>query len=553
MKKMHYFHLSNDMVGVNLLANMAGSFAAEILTRAMIPGAILTSAKALRVADHLFTPAAILFIVVAMVWYERPIRRSLKALRDNTSISDDDWPKAQRRLLNEPFFVIIINCLCWFVGAIVYGLAVKISTGTPGMAGFTVMQSLVTGCITITIAFFWIEHILQRKMAPIFFPHGNLYATQGTYRIRIGTRLVALIFAGSIVPLGAIHMTIHGSTRALERGAATPLQILERLQDILLTETFVFMAFAVWLTWLVAVNFKRPLREIINVLQDVSRGIFDRKVRVTSNDEIGYTGDVINQMTEGLKEREQMRISLQLAQEVQQNLLPKQDLSSDGFQIAGKSIYCDETGGDYYDFICLDHSRKPRICVAIGDVSGHGIPSALLMASVRSSLRQRISLPGNAAGIITDVNRQLVRDLEDSGQFMTLFYLSIEPEHRQMEWVRAGHDPAFSYDPVTETFEMLHGPGIALGVDENWMYEGNKKTSISKGHIILLGTDGIWEARNRQGNMFGKQPIYEIIRKQASQSAKEILEEILCELETFQQGIKTEDDITLVVIKNSEA
>ena len=415
------------------------------------------------------------------------------------------------------------------------------------------MQSIETGLITITIAFFWIEHILQRKMAPVFFPDGNLYATKGTYRLRIGTRLVALIFAGSLVPLSAIHLTIHGARRAFEAEAAAPHLILDRLMNILLTETFIFTVFAVLLTWLVATNFRRPLKEIIDVLQDVSRGRFNRKVQVTSNDEIGYAGDIINQMTEGLKEREQLRISLQLAQEVQQNLLPKQDLISDGFQIAGKSIYCDETGGDYYDFVYLNDSDQPRICVAIGDVSGHGIPSALLMASVRSSLRQRISLPGNAGSIISDVNRQLVRDLEDSGQFMTLFYLSIEPDLKQLEWVRAGHDPALCYDPHAKNFEMLYGPGIALGVDENWHYEGSRKASIKEGNVILLGTDGIWEARNRQGSMFGKDPIFEIIRSHASKSAKEILDEILDELEEFQQGFKTEDDITLVVIKNSEA
>jgi adenylate cyclase len=180
MQKMKYFHLKNDMVAVNLLANMAGSFAVEIMARVMIPGAIIASAKALRVADHLFTPAAILFLVLAMVLYERPIRKCLQSVRTSKSISDSDWQKARRRLLNEPFFVIIINSFCWFVGAIIYGLAVKISTGTSSMARFTVMQSLETGCITITIAFFWIEHILQRKMAPVFFPEGNLYATEGT-------------------------------------------------------------------------------------------------------------------------------------------------------------------------------------------------------------------------------------------------------------------------------------------------------------------------------------------------------------------------------------
>jgi serine phosphatase RsbU (regulator of sigma subunit) len=76
---------------------------------------------------------------------------------------------------------------------------------------------------------------------------------------------------------------------------------------------------------------------------------------------------------------------------------------------AGKSVYCDETGGDYYDFIIIDDATEQKISVAIGDVSGHGIPSALLMATVRSSLRQRVSLPGSTDKIISDVNRHLVK------------------------------------------------------------------------------------------------------------------------------------------------
>ena len=98
--------------------------------------------------------------------------------------------------------------------------------------------------------------------------------------------------------------------------------------------------------------------------------------------------------------------------------------------------------------------------MAIGDVSGHGIPAALLMTTVRSSLRQRLSLPGSIAQIIIDVNRHLVRDVEDSGQFMTMFYLTIDRANQNLEWVRAGHEPGIFYDPATDRFEDLRGSGM---------------------------------------------------------------------------------------------
>jgi serine phosphatase RsbU (regulator of sigma subunit) len=248
-------------------------------------------------------------------------------------------------------------------------------------------------------------------------------------------------------------------------------------------------------------------------------------------------------------EHDIIKQSLDLAREVQQNLLPHKNPQMERLDIAGRSIYCDETGGDYYDFITSDAGENGQLAIAIGDVSGHGVSSALLMATVRSSLRQRLSQPGSAGDIISDVNRQLAHDVEDSGQFMTLFYLMIDPTKQDLQWVRAGHDPAIFYDPGTDTFEELGGSGVALGVMEDSVFKAYTKTALRKGQIIFLSTDGIWESRNQKREMFGKKPIYDIIRKNSSLNANETLEAILDSLERFQQGAKIEDDITLVVIK----
>jgi serine phosphatase RsbU (regulator of sigma subunit) len=248
-------------------------------------------------------------------------------------------------------------------------------------------------------------------------------------------------------------------------------------------------------------------------------------------------------------EHDMIKQSLDLAREVQQNLLPNKNPQMERLDIAGRSIYCDETGGDYYDFITSDSGGNGQLTIAIGDVAGHGISSALLMATVRSSLRQRVTQPGNAGGIISDVNRQLVQDVEDSGQFMTLFYLNIDATKMHAHWVRAGHDPAIFYDPGTDSFEELGGSGMALGIEGDYKYKEYLKTALDRGQIIFLSTDGIWEAFNPKGDMFGKERIYDIIRKNSSLSANEIINIILGSLKSFQQGAQIEDDITLVVIK----
>ena len=251
-------------------------------------------------------------------------------------------------------------------------------------------------------------------------------------------------------------------------------------------------------------------------------------------------------------ERDRLRHSLELAREVQQKLLPRENPLIAGLDVAGRSIYCDETGGDYYDFIPLNQDGNKTLAVVVGDVSGHGISSALIMATVRASLRQRLSLPGSISQIIGDVNHQLAADVEDSGQFVTLFFITVDPVRRGLKWVRAGHDPAFFYDPAAAQIEELAGDGIVLGVDPYARFAVNEKGNFSPGSIIVLGTDGIWESRNSSGEMLGKDVINEIVCENASRSAAGILEAVIAKIRKFQKGKKSDDDLTLVVVKATE-
>jgi len=250
------------------------------------------------------------------------------------------------------------------------------------------------------------------------------------------------------------------------------------------------------------------------------------------------------------KERDRLRHALEMARQVQQILLPKDNPGVAGLDVAGKSIYCDETGGDYYDFIEFKENDTQKLGVVVGDVAGHGISAALLMASVRSALRQRVASPGSISQIIADVNNQLVGDFAESGQFATLFYLAIDPSRRVIEWVRAGHDPAIYYDPAADKFIELDGFGMALGVEKDSRYEENRQNDFSRGSIIVLGTDGIWETRNESGRMFGRTALHDVIRKHSEAGAGPILKAIFKEIENFSKAGKPEDDLTLVVIKS---
>ena len=241
--------------------------------------------------------------------------------------------------------------------------------------------------------------------------------------------------------------------------------------------------------------------------------------------------------------------ALELAGEVQKNLLPQKNLRFNGLDIAGKSVPCEEIGGDYFDYLLGEEYPDRPFSVVVGDITGHGVDAALLMTSARTFLRMRSSQPGSIAQIVNEMNRHLLRDVLDTGRFMTLLYMTIDTDNGHVHWVRAGHDPAILYDPVQDKFEELKGVGVALGLDEKFAYEENLKTELTSGQIIAIGTDGIWESFNRDGEMYGKERFNSIIRKNANAEANDILNAIYNDLDSFTSGLKPDDDITLVVIR----
>ncbi|MGD9218303.1 MAG: PP2C family protein-serine/threonine phosphatase [Desulfobacterales bacterium] len=244
-----------------------------------------------------------------------------------------------------------------------------------------------------------------------------------------------------------------------------------------------------------------------------------------------------------------MLSALEVAEEVQQNLLPKVLPAVKSLDIAAKSIYSNKTGGDFYDFLRVSQTSAGILNVVVGDVSGHGIAAGLLMATARALFRSRSAQPGTLSEVVTDVNRDLTLDIYDTNRFTTLFCLMVDAQNRMVKWVRAGHDAALLFDPESDSFEELYGSGLAMGWDEDYRYEENLRKGLTKGQVIFIGTDGIWETFNPTGNAFGKEPIKDIIRRNAAASANTIMNEILVALADHRQEQEPEDDVTLIVIK----
>lgn len=246
-----------------------------------------------------------------------------------------------------------------------------------------------------------------------------------------------------------------------------------------------------------------------------------------------------------------LRQALSLAEEVQQSLLPQHPPRLPGFDIAGRIRYHSETGGDYYDFLQPADAPGP-LSIVVGDVSGHGVAAALLMTAARALLRSRADRSGPIAEMVTDINRLLTRDISDSGRFMTLFFLQMDAAGQWLRWVRAGHDPALLYDPATDQVSSLSGHGMALGVDRDSVYEENTHPGLLPGQLLVMGTDGLWEARNSAGDMFGKKRVITGIRQAADLEAEAVIETIFRQIDTFLDDCEAEDDMTLVVVRRKE-
>jgi sigma-B regulation protein RsbU (phosphoserine phosphatase) len=460
--------------------------------------------------------------------------------------------RAQRQILNLPFIATGITLLMWGLASLFMAIC-RMLLHPEGEAFSESIRHAVrilggtalAGLVTSAVILFTME-TQCRKIRPLFFPEGSMVKTIGAYQLKLRIRMLITFFLTSILPLGLMALLSYNKTRMM--AFMDPQEVLQSMLNLTMFLVVIGISASVVLSRQFAISIVDPIRDIEKAMICVENGDLTASVLVRSNDELGVMAENFNKMVDVLKERSLIQQSLNMAMEVQQNLLPKSIPQIRGIDMAGACFYCDETGGDYFDIYVPDLSSPDRFSVVVGDVSDHGVPSALVMTTARALLRMRSSMSGSAAQVISDVNRQLSRDVEDSGQFMTLFYGELDRASLQLRWVNAGHDPAFLFDTHTGQFQELKGKGMALGVFDDSVYVQSER-GLLPGQSLIIGTDGIWEMHNREGEMFGKDRLKDIIRDHAESSAAEIVQNIMSELEQFRYPLKKEDDVTLVVIK----
>jgi len=328
------------------------------------------------------------------------------------------------------------------------------------------------------------------------------------------------------------------------------------------------VAGVVWIALAASRKVTRPARRLAEAAGRLAEGDYDAHVEVRGKDELAQLGQVFNQVGPQLRERERIKHALAVAMDVQRNLLPSTTPTLEGLDVAGHSTYCDETGGDYYDYLDIVGLDERSVAVVVGDVMGHGVAAAMLMATARGILRSRCTTPGSAAsadsapapgsvperspGILADLLNHLnLLLVEDTGgtRFMTMMLMIVDANRRSLRLASAGHDPPFVYDPVRDTFHELDSSGLPLGIMAEERYDQVALADLSPGTVMLGATDGVWEMKGEDGGMFGKPRVMDLLREHHALPAKQIEAKLLEALHAFRGRGAPDDDVTFVVVK----
>ncbi len=237
---------------------------------------------------------------------------------------------------------------------------------------------------------------------------------------------------------------------------------------------------------------------------------------------------------------------MRLATEIQKILLPKDYPNFEGYDIAGQSIPAKDVGGDYYDFIKVDESQ---LAICLGDVSGKGMPAALLMSNLQATLRGQTMMLESGPRECIGRSNQLIFRSTDLDKFATLFYGIIDNKSNNLIYTNAGHDIPFLLRANRECTRLTTG-GIVVGFVEKYSYD-QERVSFNTGDVLLLYSDGLTEAMNVDEEEFGEQRLYEVVRNNRDLAAAELIQVIMKNVFDFSSESTQMDDMTVVVVKRT--
>jgi sigma-B regulation protein RsbU (phosphoserine phosphatase) len=241
-----------------------------------------------------------------------------------------------------------------------------------------------------------------------------------------------------------------------------------------------------------------------------------------------------------------MELELAQASEIQSMLLPTEAPAYPGYDLAGHNLPCRTVGGDYFDFVPY---ADGRVALAVGDVSGKGLPAALLMSSLQARVQMLRETGPDPASAVTVLNRNLAERCP-AGKFITFFYALLDPATGSLTYSNAGHNYPLLLR-ADGSVEKLSGGGMVLGLFPTLRYE-LRETKLSPGDMLALYSDGVTEALSPLGDEFGEDGLAEFLQNRRTESCSHLVSGLIDFLRTWHGSINFHDDFTIVLVKRAE-
>ena len=307
--------------------------------------------------------------------------------------------------------------------------------------------------------------------------------------------------------------------------------------------------------------FVKPIQELSDTVRAIGEGQMITDIGSSGNEEIDDIARAFNEVTAkfraaqgNLMEQERIQREMQVAQEIQQTLLPRSVPELEGFELGYLYRAAKEVGGDYFDFIAVD---ERTVGVVVADVSGKGVPGSLVMTMIRTALRMEARGNRSASDVMSKMNSFVTEDMK-KGMFVTMFYVVLDSVNRAVTYASAGHNPMILYRGGQDATYFLKPKGIPVGINASDQDLFRKTISVEKltlrqDDMLVIYTDGITEAMNPQREQFGEGRLLAAIKRHGHKTAQEFSEALNQEIQEFTAGALQNDDITLVAIKEKTA
>jgi serine phosphatase RsbU (regulator of sigma subunit) len=338
-----------------------------------------------------------------------------------------------------------------------------------------------------------------------------------------------------------------GLTLGIARPVGDALKEIRRTAALNLAAGLGLVGLALLGTLPVSARLTRNLASLSAGVERLAAGDLEARVPVRSRDEVGRLTERFNKMAEDLRAHQQqligqerLRKELEISRRIQEELLPREPLRFEFAEVKGISIPAREVGGDFFDYLVLDGGD---LALLVGDVSGKGVPAALLMANLQARLRARLPLERDLAALATHLDEETFATTPPES-YLTLFMAIADVAGRVLRYVNAGHNTQFLRSARGE-LHRLESTGRPLGLYPGGGYE-ERSVALQEGDCLFLFTDGLVEAENEAGEPFGDERLPELL---AGADVDEIIARVEAAVRAHRGRAEPADDATLLVLK----